>query len=57
MVQLNFQIGFFFHKCKKDLISFQKYNLVPIGKIFNSIKYKLKNKILHIGGDIVSKVI
>ena len=40
---------------KKDLITFQKYNLVPIGKIFNSIKYKLKNKILHIGGDVVSK--
>tara|TARA_B100002051_G_C16717719_1_gene630413 strand:+ start:463 stop:1953 length:1491 start_codon:yes stop_codon:yes gene_type:complete len=46
----------FFHKCKKkDLITFQKYNLVPIGKIFNSIKYKLKDKILHIGGDVVSK--
>ena len=48
-----FKLGFFINV--KDLITFQKYNLVPIGKIFKSIKFKLKNKILHIGGDVVSK--
>ena len=46
----------FFHLCKKkDLKIFKKYNLVPIGKNFKNIFFKVKNKILHIGGDIVSQ--
>ena len=45
----------FYHDCKKsDIKKFIKYNLVPIGKLFKGLKYSIKKKILHIGGDVVS---
>lgn len=39
----------FYHKCKKkDLIEFKKLNMVPIGKPYSKVKYKIKNKELII---------
>tara|TARA_B110000503_G_scaffold141399_1_gene234813 strand:- start:1874 stop:3349 length:1476 start_codon:yes stop_codon:yes gene_type:complete len=46
----------FFHKCKKtDIKKFSKYNLVPIGKNFANLKYKIINKELIVTGPMISK--
>lgn len=46
----------FYHKCKlTDHKKFKKFNLVPIGKKFDDVIIKIKNNILHIGGDVVSR--
>ena len=40
----------YFHNCKKsDLIKFKNYNLVPIGKNFNTVKSKIIN------GELIAK--
>tara|TARA_Y100000591_G_scaffold333394_1_gene377148 strand:- start:14610 stop:16088 length:1479 start_codon:yes stop_codon:yes gene_type:complete len=39
----------FYHECnKKDLIKFKKLNMVPIGRPYSQVKYKIKNKELII---------
>ena len=46
----------FFHKCQKgDIVKFKRYGLVPIGKKFKSVKFKIKHGKLIICGPMVSK--
>lgn len=45
----------FHHECKKkDLISFKKMNLVPIGKVFSKTQYFIKNKELIVKGPMIT---
>lgn len=45
----------FFHKCNaKDVDYYKKYNLVPIGKPFSSVKFKIKKNILIASGPMIT---
>lgn len=45
----------YYHDCKKnDLVNYKKFNLVPIGKKFRSVKSKIINDLLTVSGPMVS---
>lgn len=46
----------FYHQCKKeDIKNFEKFNLVPIGKRFKSVKIKLNKDELIVSGPMISQ--
>jgi acyl-coenzyme A synthetase/AMP-(fatty) acid ligase len=45
----------FFHKCKRsDLQNFKKYNLVPIGKPLNRVKFRILQNVLFARGPMIT---
>ena len=45
----------YYHDCKKnDLVNYKKFNLVPIGKNFRSVKSKIINNVLTVSGPMIS---
>ena len=45
----------YYHVCRKtDLINYKKFNLVPIGKKYRSVKSKIINNVLVVSGPMVA---